>query len=185
MYLRPRATEVIQPILLRQSIQLRWLHKLRGKVEVDLTHLLSDPDNNIHFTTLSVLNSFTSRGARATIDASYFLQIDYKGNPFTGTDRITLEVCDLSGLCVQQVIDIEVVGAVEVYNGMTPDGDGFNDFLFIKYIDVVEGASKNRVMIFNRWGDVVFDIENCNNIDRVFTGLSKNGAELPSGTYFL
>jgi gliding motility-associated-like protein len=158
--------------------------QIEGTVEVDLTQLLSDPDNNIDFTSLGVLNSSTSRGVPATIDASYFLQIDYTGNPFTGTDRITLEVCDLSGLCVQQVIDIEVVGAVVVYNGLTPDGDGFNDFLFIKYIDVVEGASKNRVMIFNRWGDVVFDIENYNNIDRVFTGLSKNGAELPSGTYF-
>jgi len=158
--------------------------QIEGKVEVDLTQLISDPDNNIDFTTLSVVNSITSRGAPATIDASYFLQIDYTGNPFTGTDRITLEVCDLSGLCVQQVIDIEVVGAVVVYNGITPDGDGINDFLFIKYIDIVEGASQNRVMIFNRWGDVVFDIENYNNIDRVFTGLSKNGAELPSGTYF-
>jgi gliding motility-associated-like protein len=158
--------------------------QIEGKVKVDLTQLLSDPDNNIDFNTLSVVNSFTSRGVPATIDASYFLQIDYSGNPFTGTDRITLEVCDLSGLCVQRVIDIEVIGAVVVYDGITPDGDGLNDFLFIKYIDVVEGASKNRVMIFNRWGDVVFDIENYNNIDRVFTGLSKNGAELPSGTYF-
>jgi gliding motility-associated-like protein len=158
--------------------------QIEGKVEFDLTQLLSDPDNNIDFTTLSVVNSITSRGVPASIDASYFLQIDYTGNPFTGTDRITLEVCDLSGSCVQQVIDIEVVGAVVVYNGITPDGDGINDFLLIKYINVVEGASKNRVMIFNRWGDVVFDVENYNNIDRVFTGLSKNGAELPSGTYF-
>lgn len=158
--------------------------QIEGKVEVDLTTLVSDPDNNIDFSTLRVINNVTARGVAATIDASYFLQIDYTGNPFTGTDRITLEVCDLAGLCVQQVIDIEVVGAVVVFNGLTPDGDGYNDFLFIKYIDVVEGASQNRVMIFNRWGDVVFDIENYNNIDRVFTGLSKNGSELPSGTYF-
>jgi gliding motility-associated-like protein len=76
------------------------------------------------------------------------------------------------------------VGAVVVYNGVTPDGDGHNDFLFIKYVDVVEGASQNRVTIYNRWGDVVFDIENYNNTDRVFTGLSNSGKELPSGTYF-
>lgn len=158
--------------------------QIEGKVEVDLTTLVSDPDNNIDFSTLRVINNVTARGVAASINASYFLQIDYTGNPFTGTDRITLEVCDLAGLCVQQVIDIEVVGVVVVFNGLTPDGDGYNDFLFIKYIDVVEGASQNRVMIFNRWGDVVFDIENYNNIDRVFTGLSKNGSELPSGTYF-
>lgn len=158
--------------------------QIEGKVEVDLTQLVSDPDNNIDFSTLRVINNVTSRGVPATIDASYFLVIDYSGNPFTGTDRITLEVCDLDGLCVQQVIDIEVVGAVVVYNGVTPDGDGHNDFLFIKYVDVVEGASQNRVTIYNRWGDVVFDIENYNNTDRVFTGLSNSGKELPSGTYF-
>lgn len=158
--------------------------QIEGKVEVDLTQLVSDPDNNLDFSTLQVINNVTARGVAATIDGSYFLHIDYSGNPFTGTDRITLEVCDLGGLCVQQVIDIEVVGAVVVFNGLTPDGDGHNDFLFIKYIDVVEGASQNRVMIFNRWGDVVFDMENYNNIDRIFTGLSKTGSELPSGTYF-
>lgn len=158
--------------------------QIEGRVRVDLTQMVSDPDNNLDFSTLRVINNETSRGTAAFIDASYNLIIDYTGNPFTGIDRITLEVCDLDGLCVQQVIDIEVVGAVVVYNGLTPDGDGYNDFLFIKYIDVVEGASQNRVMIFNRWGDVVFDIENYNNIDRVFTGLSKNGSELPSGTYF-
>lgn len=158
--------------------------QIEGKVEVDLTQLVSDPDNNLDFSTLRVINNVTARGVAATVDASYFLQIDYTGNPFSGTDRITLEVCDLDGLCVQQVIDIEVVGAVVVFNGLTPDGDGYNDFLFIKYIDVVEGALQNRVMIFNRWGDVVFDMENYNNSDRVFTGLSKNGSELPSGTYF-
>lgn len=158
--------------------------QIEGKVAVDLNQLVSDPNNNLDFSTLRVINNVTSRGIPATIDASYFLQIDYNGNPFTGTDRITLEVCDLDGLCVQQVIDIEVVGSVVVYNGLTPNGDGYNDFLFIKYIDILEGASQNRVMILNRWGDVVFDIKNYNNIDRVFTGLNKTGAELPSGTYF-
>ncbi len=158
--------------------------QIEGKVAVDLTEIINDPDNNIDFSTLRIINNQTARGVTATIDASYFLQIDYTGNPFTGTDRVTLEVCDLAGLCIQQVIDIEVVGSVVVYNGLSPNGDGYNDFLFIKYIDVVEGASQNRVMIFNRWGDLVFDIENYNNIDRVFTGHSKNGIELPSGTYF-
>jgi gliding motility-associated-like protein len=130
------------------------------------------------------LSTSTSRGAPASVDASYNLVVDYSGLPFTGTDRITLEVCDLAGACVQQVIDIEVVGAVVVYNGVTPDGDGKNDFLLLKYIDVVEGAQKNKVTILNRWGDVVFDMTDYNNDDRAFKGLTNNGSEIPSGTYF-
>lgn len=158
--------------------------QIEGKVEVDLSQVVSDPDNNVDFSSLRVINNSTSRGAPAIIDAAYFLQIDYTGNPFTGTDRVTLEVCDLGGLCVQQVIDIDVVGAVVVFNGLTPDGDGYNDFMLIKYVDVVEGASQNNVTIFNRWGDVVFDIQDYNNTDRVFAGKSNSGSDLPSGTYF-
>jgi gliding motility-associated-like protein len=110
--------------------------------------------------------------------------IDYSNLPFTGTDRIAIEVCDLAGACVQQVLDIEVAGAVVVYNGVTPNGDGKNDFLLLKYIDVVESARQNRVTIFNRWGDIVFNVSNYNNNDRVFRGIHQNGGNLPSGTYF-
>lgn len=158
--------------------------QIEGRVQVDLTNLVSDPDNNLDFATLRIINNETARGIAAFIDAAYNLIIDYSGNPFTGTDRITLEVCDLDGLCVQQVIDIEVVGEIVVYNGLTPDGDGYNDFLLIKYIGVVEGSEENRVRIFNRWGQVVFEAKNYDNLTRAFTGISSDGKELPAGTYF-
>jgi len=157
---------------------------IEGVLTLDLTTIVSDPDNNLDFATLKLTNNTTARGATASVDASYNLVVNYSGLPFTGTDRITLEVCDLAGACIQQIIDIEVVGAVVVYNGVTPDGDGKNDYLLIKYIDVIEGASKNKVAILNRWGDVVFDIADYDNQQRVFTGITNNGSELPSGTYY-
>ncbi len=158
--------------------------QIEGKVQADLTQLVSDPNDNLDFTTLRVVNNVTARGVPAFIDGAYFLQIDYSGNPFTGIDRVTLEVCDLDGLCIQQVIDIEVIGEVVVYNGITPDGDGYNDFLLIKYVGVVEGSAENKVTIFNRWGQVVFKATNYNNQSVVFNGTSNDGKELPSGTYF-
>lgn len=158
--------------------------QIEGQVAVDLTQLVSDPNGNIDFSTLSVINNETSRGVAAFVDGSYFLQIDYSGTPFTGVDRVTIEACDLDGLCVQQVIDIEVVGEIVVYNGVTPDGNGYNDFLMIKYIGVVEGSSENKVTIFNRWGHKVFDATNYDNQTNVFDGTSNDGKELPNGTYF-
>ena len=158
--------------------------QIEGKIEVDLTTLVNDSDNNIDFASLKVINGTTSRGIAAFITSSFFLQINYSGSPFTGTDRIAIEVCDLAGACTQQVIDIEVVGEVIVFNGLSPDGDGLNDFMEIKYIDVVEGASKNKVSIYNRWGDLVFETDDYDNVSRVFTGVSNNGKELPAGTYF-
>ncbi|MDZ7650966.1 MAG: gliding motility-associated C-terminal domain-containing protein [Cytophagales bacterium] len=158
--------------------------QIEGRVSIDLTKLVSDVDNNINFNSLRIINNQTSRGVATFIDGSFFLQIDYSGNPFTGGDRITLEVCDLVGACAQQVIDIDVVGEVVVFNGITPDGDGINDFMIIKYVDVVEDASKNKVTIYNRWGDVVFDIDDYDNLSRVFVGQTNSGKDLPSGTYF-
>jgi gliding motility-associated-like protein len=158
--------------------------QIEGNVIVDLTTLVSDPDNNIDYASLTVVDGVTSRGVPASIDEDYRLVISYAGNPFSGTDRVTVQACDLVSACTQEVIDIDVVGDILVYNGITPNGDGHNDFLLIKYIDAIEGASQNNVRIINRWGDVVFEVTDYNNEDRVFAGLSKNGNELPSGTYF-
>ncbi|MFZ6001642.1 MAG: gliding motility-associated C-terminal domain-containing protein, partial [Bacteroidota bacterium] len=44
-------------------------------------------------------------------------------------------------------------------------------------------AKQNRVTIYNRWGDEVFEIANYDNKERVFRGQNKNGNDLPSGTY--
>jgi gliding motility-associated-like protein len=157
---------------------------IEGKVSLDLTQRISDPDNNLDFSTLRLVNTLTTRGAPASINTDFELIIDYDNLPFTGTDRVVIEVCDLNGACIQQVLDIEVVGALEIFNGLSPNGDGINDIFLLKYIDVVEGASKNKVNIFNRWGDLVFDVVDYNNTDRVFKGESNSGRELPSGTYF-
>jgi gliding motility-associated-like protein len=169
-------TPVIDEVLLAAEIE--------GQLTFDLTTIVSDADGNIDFNSLRVVNNQTSRGQAAIVDAGYNLVIDYSGNPFTGEDRITLEVCDLAGACAQKVLDIDVVGAVKVFNGVTPDGDGINDYLYIQYLDVVEGAANNKVTILNRWGDIVFQIENYDNISRVFAGITDSGKELPSGTYF-
>jgi gliding motility-associated-like protein len=158
--------------------------QIEGKIEIDITAVITDTDNNIDFNSIRVVNGVTARGVTAFINSSFILIIDYSGIPFTGTDRVTIEVCDLAGACAQQVIDIDVVGAVIVFNGISPDGDGLNDFMEIKYVDVVEGASKNKVSIYNRWGDLVFEVDDYDNTSRVFTGVSSQGKELPAGTYF-
>ena len=39
-------------------------------------------------------------------------------------------------------------------------------------------------MVFNRWGDKVFDMDNYNNDSKRFECKQTNGKELPSGVYF-
>ena len=156
---------------------------VNGKVTLDLAALLSDPDDNLDLSSLKIVVP-PSSGAIASIDGQSNLILDYTGISFSGTEMLTIEVCDLSGSCAQKELNIEVAGDIVVYNAISPNGDGKNDFLLFQHIDILEETRENEVAILNRWGNVVFEISNYNNTSNVFTGLNKNGNELPSGNYF-
>jgi gliding motility-associated-like protein len=68
-----------------------------------------------------------------------------------------------------------------VYNAVSPNGDGLNEFF---RIDNIAKYPNNTVTIFNRWGDKVFEISNYDNDQRVFSGKSDSNKELVPGTYF-
>lgn len=70
---------------------------------------------------------------------------------------------------------------LNVYNAVSPNGDGKNDFMTI---DNIEMFPDNKLILYNRWGDEVFSINNYDNNSRVFRGLSPNGKLLPPGTYY-
>jgi gliding motility-associated-like protein len=70
---------------------------------------------------------------------------------------------------------------IKVFNVITPNGDGRHDFL---QIENITEYPNNIVSIFNRWGNKVFEINNYNNIDRIFEGTSDNGEELYTGNYY-
>ncbi len=78
----------------------------------------------------------------------------------------------------------------EIFNGITPNGDGLNDFFNIFGI---QNWRNNNVKIFNRWGVLVFETNGYGGSDgkqNVFRGLSEGRVtvqeekELPTGTYF-
>jgi gliding motility-associated-like protein len=64
---------------------------------------------------------------------------------------------------------------------LSPNGDGKNDYLVIKNIDLYPN---HRVQIYNRWGNVVFDKQGYGN-DWQGTNEMGNGGLLPIGTYFI
>jgi gliding motility-associated-like protein len=68
----------------------------------------------------------------------------------------------------------------KIWNAITPNGDNFNDMWVIDWIDTLD----NNVMIFNRWGDVVWNRSDYNNTTVAWKGDNKTGADLPAGTYF-
>ena len=78
----------------------------------------------------------------------------------------------------------EPICPIVVYNAVTPNGDGANDYF---YIECIENYPENRLQIYNRWGVKVFDQRQYNND---WNGQS-NGRNtinqkenLPVGNYF-
>jgi len=78
----------------------------------------------------------------------------------------------------------------EIFNGITPDGDGMNDFFRIVGI---EEYPDNNMKIFNRWGVLVWETDGyggSNGEENVFRGISdgrstiRQGEMLPTGTYY-
>ncbi|MGW9686130.1 DUF7507 domain-containing protein [Flagellimonas sp. 2504JD1-5] len=75
----------------------------------------------------------------------------------------------------------------KIFTGITPDGDGINDFFRIQGI---ENYPSNTLKIYNRWGVLVYDVEQYGAGENLFGGTSfgrttiAKNKELPSGTYF-
>ncbi|HEY0741044.1 MAG TPA: HYR domain-containing protein [Chryseosolibacter sp.] len=70
---------------------------------------------------------------------------------------------------------------LEVSKLLTPDGDGMNDDWFIHNI---ENYRDNQVLIFDRWGGVIFQASRYDNESIVWRGTNKSGGAVPTGTYF-
>lgn len=157
------------------------LTQIGGIVTIDLIPLITT-SNTLDISSLQIISPTVS-GAPAFIDATGILTINYSGIGFTGTDLFSLRACDALGTCTDQQFQVEVVGDITVYNALSPNNDEKNDFLYLKYIDLLPETKENLVIIYNRWGDVVWEAQDYNNTTRAFRGTSKNGSELPTGTY--
>jgi gliding motility-associated-like protein len=76
---------------------------------------------------------------------------------------------------------------LEIFNLVTPNGDGDNDVFVIRNI---ERYPDNSVEIYNRWGVKVFDVNGYGQNQNYFRGISEGratvnqDAELPVGTYW-
>lgn len=70
---------------------------------------------------------------------------------------------------------------VEFSNTISPNNDGVND---VWIIEGIEGFEENLVIIYNRWGDIVFEENNYNNNTIKWEGENAFGADAIPGTYF-
>ena len=92
------------------------------------------------------------------------------------------------GACKTAKVRVEVIKdkPLTIYNGVSADGDGHNDYF---KIDGIEYYPKNNLKIFNRWGVLVYEKDGYSN-EAPFDGHSNGRAtisadsKLPQGTYY-
>lgn len=78
-------------------------------------------------------------------------------------------------------------GDVVIYNGVTPNNDGMNDYFII---DNINYFPNNHVTIYNRWGRKIYATQAYDSKGNVFKGYAEGvdvvgkGEKLPSGTYY-
>lgn len=106
-------------------------------------------------------------------------------------DQYTLGITVSDGSNTSQSVSVTITviesGPQEILvpEGLSPNGDGANDTWII---DGIEKYPANKVAIFNRWGNVVYEVSGYNNTSVVFNGSSNRsfnlGSILPDGTYY-
>ena len=93
--------------------------------------------------------------------------------PDTGEYAVVYTVINANE-CIDTVIyNVYVIKDIIVPNAFSPNGDGINDFLVFKYLEVYPNS---YLAIYNRWGNKLFESDNYQN--------NWDGAEHPSGTYY-
>lgn len=90
-----------------------------------------------------------------------------------GTFPVILTVTGSSGCSNSYTVNYVVDAVLEIPNVFTPNGDGANDFLKFKNLEVL---GSNNLTIFNRWGKKIFEQDNYKN--------DWNGGGYNDGTYF-
>lgn len=105
-----------------------------------------------------------------------------------GSAELAYQVCNLdcAGQCDTALIIINVENdgkEPELPNTITPNGDGLNEALVFDILlsNPAEEFPNNELIVFNRWGDIVYQSKPYANN---WQGTNNDGKELPHGTYY-
>lgn len=146
-------------------------------VEIDV--LANDSDPN---TAQEIDISFISNPENGTVENLGDGILSYTSIlEFNGTDEFFYVLCDdgIPVLCDTAYVQVEVdLSPINVINSFSPNGDGVYD---VFTIEGVRNFPDNKLTIFSRWGDIIFEKDGYANDWDGSRGFSE---EVPEGVYF-
>jgi len=157
---------------------------------VTITPTTSDPTATVTVNSATVTSGTASAGQALVPGANTITTVvkAQDGNMETYTITVTQDApgSDNAYQPVSVANPTNSVGledeGILVHQGVSPNGDGINDFL---QIDNISQYPDNKLMIMDRNGQLIFDASGYNNSSKVFDGHSnKTGQMQLPGTYF-
>jgi gliding motility-associated-like protein len=104
---------------------------------------------------------------------------------YEGVDSIRYWMHDYKGLKDSAIVVLEVgPPPFRIYEGVSPNGDGLNEYW---RIDGIEEFPGNRIQIFDRFNNLVYETRAYSNESNNWKGTSNHGLvkeTLPEGTYY-
>jgi len=141
------------------------------------------PQKSINPSTVSIKTPPAHGFASVTADSLISYQPD---DNYIGNDEFVYSVCDYFNNCDQANV-LVLINDVQFFipEAFSPNGDEINDKFEIKGIAKYKSI---ELLVFNRWGNIVFQSKNYGNgtgKDGFWNGNAKgSGGPVPSGTYF-
>lgn len=147
-----------------------------------------DNDFDIEDDVLSLSTTPVVSPANGNVSLSTDGTIEYQSDlTFRGTDFLEYQIVDsgspnetATGLLVIIIGDENF----KVYQGVSPNNDGANDYW---HIDGIDYYPRNSVKVFDRYNNLVYEVNGYNNRDKSWRGQANRGPrrdKLPEGTYF-
>ena len=161
-------------------------------VDISTISVDAGSDQTICFGFTAQLDAAVSGNATSYLwSPAYTLNDSVIPNPSANPESNTLyfvEVYNSDWCYAVDSVTVSVIHSVdclvkcdEIYNGITPNGDGNNEEWFINGII---SFPENNVNIFNRWGTKVWGANGYDNKNIVWKGENEQGSPLPDGTYY-
>lgn len=138
--------------------------------------VLANDSINGEFISLEVINGPANGTVTVGANNTYFYN---PAREFCGVDSFQYVLSTSTGQDTATVTITVLCEELTIFNGFSPNGDGINDNFIILGI---ERFPNNRVQIFNRWGNKIYDRAGYTNDDPF--SARWNDKDLPDGTYF-